>query len=70
MWVIGPRRKLGGTRIFFFAPLLWDSTLSSFRVKVFLTLTLGSRDRFPPGVLPLNPLSSRGPGILSQYPGP
>jgi hypothetical protein len=33
-----------GIRIFYSSSLLWDSTLSSIRDKILLTLTLGSRD--------------------------
>jgi hypothetical protein len=39
---------MGGIRIFYSSSLLWDSDLSSIRVKVLLTLTLGSRNRFLP----------------------
>jgi hypothetical protein len=31
----GPTSQMGGIRIFYSSPLLWDSDLSSFRVKDF-----------------------------------
>jgi hypothetical protein len=38
---------MGGLRIFYSSSILWDSDLSSIRVKRFLlTLTLGSRNYF------------------------
>ena len=36
MWLTGPRCQLGGIRIFYSSSLLWDSDLSSFRVKDFI----------------------------------
>ena len=45
----GPTLPLGGIRIFYSLPILWDSDLSSIRVKWFLlNLTLGSRYHFHP----------------------
>ena len=46
---MGPRHQLGGIRIFYSSSILWDSDLSSIRVKcILLNLTLGSRDRIHP----------------------
>ena len=43
----GPTSPLGGIRIFYSSTILWDSDLSSTRVKWFLlTLTLGSHNYF------------------------
>ena len=45
----GPTSPLGGTRIFYTLSILWDSDLSSIRVKwILLNLTLGSRYHFHP----------------------
>ena len=44
----GPTSPMGGIRIFYSSSLLWDSALSPIRVKVLLTLTLGSRDHIHP----------------------
>ena len=45
----GPHRHLGGIRIFYSLSILWNSDLSSIRVKwILLTRTLGSRDHFHP----------------------
>ena len=45
----GPRRHLGGIRIFYSSSILWDSDLSSIQVKwILLNLTLGSHDHFHP----------------------
>ena len=45
----GPRRHLGGIRIFYSSSILWDSDLSPIRVKwILLNLTLGSRYHFHP----------------------
>ena len=46
---MGPRRHLGGIRMFYSLSILWDSDLSSIRAKwVLLNLTLGSRYHFHP----------------------
>src|SRR3989337_1022579 len=46
---MGPRRPLGGIRIFYSSSILWDSDLSLlFGLKNLLTPTLGSRNRFLP----------------------
>ena len=45
----GPTSPLGGIRIFYSSSILWDSDLSSIRVKwILLNLTLGSRYHFHP----------------------
>ena len=45
----GPTSPLGGSRIFYSSSILWDSDLSTIRVKwILLNLTLGSRDHFHP----------------------
>ena len=45
----GPTSPLGGIRIFYSLSILWDSDLSSIRVKwILLNLTLGSRYHFHP----------------------
>ena len=49
VWLTGPRRQLGGIRIFYSSSILWDSESSSFRVKlILLTPTVGSRDHILP----------------------
>src|SRR3990170_7773793 len=61
VWLTGPRHQLGGIRIFYSSSILWDSDLSSIRVKILLTLTLGSRNHF----LPKNPFIP-GDGLIHQ----
>ena len=49
VWPMGPRRHWVVLGSFIPWPILWDSDISSIRVKwILLNLTLGSRDHFPP----------------------
>ena len=47
--VTGPRRHLGGIRIFYSSSILWDSNLSSIRVKHFTDSDIRFSYPLPPG---------------------